>query len=290
MSETTDLLSGMPLTTTNDMNFETKDQNMTLITTTKSLMDLLVSYPWDWEWTGGVNTSQEARKIRRKVEDIFRVRLGLDRKLGFVMMRELEHRYGPYGTVNTYPREEYKTDLRGQITDYLTTHYPTEEKTMTETPTTPEDAIAIAQENFRQDLEKRLANPLRKAIQWVGSRLDEIAYEEFVRLATEIHPITGRSRQDAMRITGVGDKALREQVKVVARHTFKRNMLLGNQWHEFRLGEETMKLGTDKFDNEAKAWFNDSRRFMDIIKDVAWDKTNRKVYTVRTGYLWVSKR
>lgn len=131
---------------------------------------------------------------------------------------------------------------------------------------------------------------LRPALQWVANRLPPEELKKFIHLATQPHPITGKTRQDALRITGVGVEALRAQVKAHSGHVFKRRMLLSHQWHEFRLGEDTMKLGSGAFNTKAKDWYNDSRDFMDIIKDVTWAKTDRKVHIHPKGYLWITQR
>ena len=151
-----------------------------------------------------------------------------------------------------------------------------DEKTMTTAKTNNTVATANNTKNIRPSLK------------WVLARLDTSERSEFIALALARHPLTGKSRQEALRVSGVKDSQIQRETVGLSR--YRQDMLKQNSWMELRLGEANFKLNRVSFDHKAKAWFLRSQRFMDLIKDAAWHRSNRKVHLLKAGYLWISRR
>ena len=109
--------------------------------------------------------------------------------------------------------------------------------------------------------------------QWVYNRLNVKDRAIFEKIATEVHPLTGKTRIQAL--------------------SFGKVRYEGRDFTTYRLGSSTFKLGTKEWDDDARAWYNGSRWLMLTIGNVgvsAGLTRNPDKSAAARGYLWLGRK
>ena len=108
-----------------------------------------------------------------------------------------------------------------------------------------------------------------RGLNWVKSRLNRHDWEIFDRIASQVHPKTGKTRLAAM-VYGLAEEG-------------------GTEFLTYRMGAKTYMLGSTAYDARARRWFADSQWLMQTIGNVA--KSNGGVVVVKPGpYLWIGRK